>query len=62
MHVPGRSPIEETAAVIKNVDKALDIFKGLWERQAQFDDEVAPPGFEDAVREAWSSIIEDTEY
>ena len=62
MHVPGRAPIEETATVIKNVDKALEIFSGMWERQAQFEDEVAPPGFEEAVRAAWASIIEGWEH
>ncbi len=37
------------------------MFDGLWERQAEFDDEVAHPGFEEAVRKAWDSIIEDLE-
>lgn len=59
MSLPGKGSIEETAGFVKTVDKVLEMFDNLWERQAVFDDEVAPPGFEDAVREAWDSIIED---
>ena len=46
---------------IKTVDVALNIYDELWERQALFEDEVAPPGFEEAVREAWDSVIDNWE-
>lgn len=60
--MPGKAPIEETAGFVKTVDKVLEMFNNLWERQAEFEDDVLPPGFEDAVREAYASIIEDFEY
>ena len=44
------------------MDKALGMFDELWERHAVFEDEVAPPGFEDAIRGAWDSIIDNWEY
>ena len=61
LDVPNRSPIGEAVSNVKTVEKALDIFDGLWERQGVFEDEIKPPGFDDAVRDAWDSIIENWE-
>lgn len=58
----GKADVSDTAGTMKTVEKALEMFESLWERQAVFEDDIPPPGFEDAVRKAWASIIEGWEY